>query len=195
MFVFSKAAFIFVAKGQEFEIEALEAYKYVAVAEWLGKGSLNLVQRFESVPRRKTIFHHKLIVMALHIGEIAPDFKAESTQEITSFYRYIQNHWAILFSHPSDFTPVCTSELAAVAKLKEEFDKRNTKVLGISIGSLESHQRWIYDIVEAQQIPANYYRFSGDCRSAPGGGKFIRYDSSILQPLRHGSFGFYYWTR
>ncbi|QNF33347.1 peroxiredoxin [Adhaeribacter swui] len=94
--------------------------------------------------------------MALRIGEIAPDFKAESTQGIISFHRYIQDHWAILFSHPSDFTPVCTSELGMVAKLKVEFEKRNTKVLGISAGTLESHKRWIIDIEETQETIVDF---------------------------------------
>ncbi|MDQ3292556.1 MAG: peroxiredoxin [Bacteroidota bacterium] len=94
--------------------------------------------------------------MALRIGEIAPDFKAESTQGIISFHRYIHNHWAILFSHPSDFTPVCTSELGMVAKLKSEFDKRETKVLGISAGTLESHKRSICDIEETQETTVNF---------------------------------------
>lgn len=94
--------------------------------------------------------------MTLRIGEIAPNFKAGSTQGIISFHRYIYNHWAILFSHPSDFTPVCTSELGMVAKLKVEFEKRNTKVLGISAGKLEAHKRWICDIEETQHTTVDF---------------------------------------
>ena len=94
--------------------------------------------------------------MALHLGEIAPDFVADSTEGIIFFHKWIQNHWAVLFSHPSDFTPVCTSELGAMAKLKNEFINRNTKVLAISVDSIQSHKRWIQDINETQQTTVDF---------------------------------------
>lgn len=94
--------------------------------------------------------------MAIRLGEIAPDFKAETTEGTIEFHRYLGNGWGVLFSHPADFTPVCTTELGAVAKLRAEFDKRNTKVLALSVDPLESHRQWIGDINETQQTEVNF---------------------------------------
>ncbi|MDF2454702.1 MAG: grx, partial [Cytophagaceae bacterium] len=77
--------------------------------------------------------------MSLRLGDIAPDFKAETTEGTISFHEWLGNSWGLLFSHPSDYTPVCTTELGATSKLKGEFDKRNVKVLAISVDGLESH--------------------------------------------------------
>ena len=94
--------------------------------------------------------------MSLHIGDDAPDFTAETTQGPIRFHDWIGNGWAILFSHPKDFTPVCTTELGYMARLKPEFDKRNTKVIGLSIDPVADHGRWAKDIEETQGTAPNY---------------------------------------
>jgi len=94
--------------------------------------------------------------MALHIGSVAPDFTQESTEGPIHFHEWIGNNWAILFSHPKDFTPVCTTELGTVAKLKGEFDKRGVKVIAVSVDDVASHKRWIGDIEESQATKLNY---------------------------------------
>ena len=94
--------------------------------------------------------------MALHIGDEAPNFTAETTEGPVRFHDWIGNGWAVLFSHPKDFTPVCTTELGTLAKLKPEFDKRNTKVIGLSIDPVDDHVRWARDIEETQGCAPNY---------------------------------------
>jgi len=94
--------------------------------------------------------------MSLRIGDEVPDFTAQTTEGEIRFHEWIGNGWAVLFSHPKDFTPVCTTELGYLAKLKPEFDKRNTKVIGLSIDSVEDHRRWAADIAETQGTPLNY---------------------------------------
>jgi len=94
--------------------------------------------------------------MSLHIGDEAPDFTAETTQGSIRFHEWIGDKWAILFSHPKDFTPVCTTELGYMARLKPEFDKRNTKVIGLSIDPVTDHGRWAKDIEETQGHAPNY---------------------------------------
>jgi alkyl hydroperoxide reductase subunit AhpC len=94
--------------------------------------------------------------MALRIGDEAPDFTAETTAGKIRFHEWIGNGWAILFSHPKDFTPVCTTELGYMARLKPEFDKRNTKILGLSIDAVGDHERWANDIKETQGHAPNY---------------------------------------
>ncbi len=94
--------------------------------------------------------------MALHIGSIAPDFTQESTEGKIEFHKWIGNQWAILFSHPKDFTPVCTTELGRVAKLKGEFEKRNCKIVAVSVDDVESHKKWIKDIEETQGAKMNF---------------------------------------
>lgn len=88
--------------------------------------------------------------MGLHLGDEAPDFTAETTEGEISFHHWLGEHWGILFSHPADFTPVCTTELGAVARLKQEFDRRGTKVLALSVDPLKSHLDWVGDIAETQ---------------------------------------------
>ena len=94
--------------------------------------------------------------MGLHIGDEAPDFNAPTTEGTIRFHEWIGDSWVILFSHPKDFTPVCTTELGYLARLKPEFDKRNTKVIGLSIDSVDDHHRWAGDIAETQGSPLNY---------------------------------------
>jgi alkyl hydroperoxide reductase subunit AhpC len=94
--------------------------------------------------------------MALRIGDEAPNFKAETTQGPIDFHQWIGDGYAILFSHPKDFTPVCTTELGYMAKLEPEFKKRNTKVLGLSIDPVDDHKRWAKDIEETQGKAPNY---------------------------------------
>lgn len=94
--------------------------------------------------------------MAIRLGDEAPNFTAESTEGPIQFHEWIGDGWAILFSHPKDFTPVCTTELGEVAKLKPEFDKRGVKVVALSVDDIESHKGWIGDINETQQTTVNY---------------------------------------
>ncbi|CAM3014591.1 MULTISPECIES: peroxiredoxin [Cupriavidus] len=94
--------------------------------------------------------------MAIRLGEQAPDFTADTTEGRISFHEWIGDGWAILFSHPKDFTPVCTTELGYMARLKPEFDKRNTKIIGLSIDPVDDHQRWVKDIEETQGCTVNY---------------------------------------
>jgi alkyl hydroperoxide reductase subunit AhpC len=94
--------------------------------------------------------------MALRINDIAPDFTAETTQGPIHFHEWIGDGWAVLFSHPKDFTPVCTTELGSVASLYPEFQKRNTKVVGLSVDPVSSHGRWAADIEETQGYKVNY---------------------------------------
>ena len=95
--------------------------------------------------------------MALRLGDVVPDFAADTTDgRIDSFHKWKEGAWAILFSHPRDFTPVCTTELGAVAALKGEFDKRNTRVIGVSVDPVDSHQKWIGDIKDVTGHALNY---------------------------------------
>lgn len=94
--------------------------------------------------------------MSLRLGDVAPDFTAETTEGTIRFHEWLGDSWGVLFSHPADFTPVCTTELGVVAKLRSEFDKRNVKVMALSVDPLDSHERWIGDINETQQTAVNF---------------------------------------
>ncbi|WP_394970614.1 peroxiredoxin [uncultured Croceitalea sp.] len=92
----------------------------------------------------------------LRLGDIAPDFTANTSQGTLNFYDYLGDSWGILFSHPADFTPVCTTELGTASKFKEEFDKRNVKMMALSVDGADSHNKWILDINETQQTVVNF---------------------------------------
>ena len=94
--------------------------------------------------------------MAIRLGDVAPDFTADTTQGSISFHDWLGDSWGVLFSHPKDFTPVCTTELGYVAKIKPEFDKRNVKVIGLSVDPVASHVKWESDIEETQGTAVNF---------------------------------------
>jgi len=105
--------------------------------------------------------------MALHIGDQAPDFTAQTTEGPIKFHEWIGDGWAILFSHPKDFTPVCTTELGYMAGLKPEFSRRNTKVIGLSVDSVEDHKAWAKDIEETQGHAVNFPIIDGSDLKVP----------------------------
>lgn len=94
--------------------------------------------------------------MAIRLGDTAPDFTAETTEGTVSFHEYLGDSWGILFSHPKDFTPICTTELGGFAKAKAEFDKRDTKLIGVSVDDVTSHAKWAQDIEETQGQALNF---------------------------------------
>jgi alkyl hydroperoxide reductase subunit AhpC len=100
--------------------------------------------------------------MTIRIGDIAPDFTAQTTEGTVRFHEWIGNSWAILFSHPKDFTPVCTTELGYMAGLKPDFDQRNTKIIGLSVDPVSDHKRWVGDIKETQGHAVNYPMIGDD---------------------------------
>ena len=102
--------------------------------------------------------------MSLRLGDTAPNFKAKTTAGVIDFHEYLGNSWGVLFSHPADFTPVCTTELGRTALLKEEFAKRNVKVLAVSVDPLDSHNKWISDINETQHCNVDFPIIADDER-------------------------------
>src|SRR5215216_3737244 len=94
--------------------------------------------------------------MSLRLGDPAPNFQAQTTEGPIDFYEYLGNSWGVLFSHPADYTPVCTTELGRTASLKDEFEKRNVKVLAVSVDPLDKHEGWIKDINETQNTTVNF---------------------------------------
>src|SRR6266403_2619423 len=94
--------------------------------------------------------------MSLQINEVAPDFEADTTEGRIRFHEWIGDSWCVLFSHPKDFTPVCTTEMGYMARIKPEFDKRNTKIIGLSVDPVQDHSRWAADIRETQGFAPNY---------------------------------------
>lgn len=103
--------------------------------------------------------------MTLHINQLAPDFTQQSTLGEINLYSYLGNQWGVLFSHPKDFTPVCTTELAEVAKLQKEWDKRNTKVIALSVDDLSSHYKWLSDIESYGKFEVKYPILADEDRS------------------------------
>src|SRR5689334_11155417 len=102
------------------------------------------------------IINHKSLFMSLRLGDTAPNFKAQTTAGEIDFYEYLGNSWGILFSHPADYTPVCTTELGKTALLKDEFAKRNVKVLAVSVDPLDRHAGWVSDINETQNARVDF---------------------------------------
>jgi alkyl hydroperoxide reductase subunit AhpC len=107
----------------------------------------------------------------LRLGDIAPDFSAVTTEGPIEFHKWLGNSWGVLFSHPADFTPVCTTELGMVAKIKAEFEKRNVKVLAVSVDPIDSHHKWIKDINETQSCTMNFPVIADEGRAVA-----VRYD-------------------
>jgi alkyl hydroperoxide reductase subunit AhpC len=103
--------------------------------------------------------------MSLRLGDIAPNFTASTTEGSINFHEWLGNSWGVLFSHPADFTPVCTTELGMTAKLKDEFDRRNVKVLAVSVDPLDSHHEWVKDINETQRTLVNFPIIADDDRN------------------------------
>ncbi|HMQ07441.1 MAG TPA: peroxiredoxin [Saprospiraceae bacterium] len=103
--------------------------------------------------------------MSLRLGDVAPNFKAKTTQGDIDFYNYLGDSWGVLYSHPADFTPVCTTELGRTAALKGEFDKRNVKVLALSVDPLDSHHRWLEDIEDTQNVSMNFPVIADESRT------------------------------
>ena len=100
--------------------------------------------------------------MTLQLGDVAPDFEADTTEGRIKFHDWIGDSWAVLFSHPKDFTPVCTTELGYMANAKPEFDKRNVKIIGLSVDALDNHEEWAKDIEDTQGTAPNYPIISDD---------------------------------
>lgn len=107
----------------------------------------------------------KPMTMSLRLGDVAPNFSAKTTEGEIDFYEYLGDSWGVLYSHPADFTPVCTTELGRTAALKSEFDKRNVKVLALSVDPLDSHFEWIKDIEDTQHITMNFPIIADEDRS------------------------------
>jgi alkyl hydroperoxide reductase subunit AhpC len=106
--------------------------------------------------------------MSLRLGDVAPNFKAQTSQGEIDFYEYLGDSWAVLFSHPADYTPVCTTELGRTASLNDEFQKRNVKVLALSVDPLDKHHGWIQDINETQGVEVNFPIIADEDRTVSG---------------------------
>lgn len=122
--------------------------------------------------------------MSLQIGDTAPDFSATTTSGEIDFHKWIGNSWAILFSHPADFTPICTTELGRTAQLKAEFDKRNTKVIFVSVNDLSSHEGWVKDINATQNTTVNFPVIADPDRKVAELYGMIHPNASTTAPVR-----------
>ena len=122
--------------------------------------------------------------MSIKLGEIAPNFYAETTMGKLDFYEWLGDNWGVLFSHPADFTPVCTTELGTVASLKEEFEKRDVKVIAVSVDSIKSHEAWVPDINEVNKVTMNYPIIADDKKIVAGLYGMIHPNSSDKATVR-----------
>ncbi len=122
--------------------------------------------------------------MTLRLGDTAPDFRAETTEGSISFHDYLGDSWGVLFSHPADFTPVCTTELGAVARLKPEFERRNVKVVGLSVDPIDSHTEWVKDINDTQGTTVNFPIIADGERSVAETYDMIHPNSDDKTPVR-----------
>ncbi len=122
--------------------------------------------------------------MSLRLGDIAPNFKAKTSEGEIDFYEYLGNSWGVLFSHPADYTPVCTTELGRTASLKNEFDKRNVKVIALSVDSVESHKGWINDINETQGVEVNFPIVGDESREISLAYDMIHPNASLTATVR-----------
>ena len=122
--------------------------------------------------------------MSLRLGDDAPNFKAKTSQGEIDFYDYLGNSWGVLFSHPADYTPVCTTDLGKTASLKAEFDKRNVKVVALSVDSVESHKGWINDINETQNVEVNFPIIGDESREIALAYDMIHPNASLTATVR-----------
>lgn len=122
--------------------------------------------------------------MSLHLGDLAPNFKARTSQGELDFYEYAGNSWVVLFSHPADYTPVCTTELGKTAFLKEEFDKRNVKVIALSVDPVDKHHDWIKDINETQNVEVNFPIIADEDRKISEAYDMIHPNASMTATVR-----------
>jgi thioredoxin-dependent peroxiredoxin len=122
--------------------------------------------------------------MGLRLGDDAPNFKAKTSQGEIDLYEYLGDNWGVLFSHPADYTPVCTTELGKTASLKEEFAKRNVKVLALSVDSVESHKGWINDINETQDVEVNFPIIGDEDRKIAEAYDMIHPNASLTATVR-----------
>jgi alkyl hydroperoxide reductase subunit AhpC len=122
--------------------------------------------------------------MSLRLGDKAPNFKAKTSEGEIDFYEYLGDSWGVLFSHPADYTPVCTTELGRTASLKSEFDKRNVKVIALSVDSVESHKGWIKDINETQNVEVNFPLIGDENREISLAYDMIHPNASLTATVR-----------
>jgi len=122
--------------------------------------------------------------MSLRLGDVAPNFKAQTSEGEIDFYEYLGDSWGLLFSHPADFTPVCTTELGKTASLKDEFDKRNVKVIALSVDPVESHKNWIKDINETQNVEVNFPLIGDENREIALAYDMIHPNASLTATVR-----------
>ena len=122
--------------------------------------------------------------MSLRLGDVAPNFKAKTSQGEIDFHEYLGNSWGVLFSHPADYTPVCTTELGKTASLNDEFDKRNVKVIALSVDSVESHKGWINDINETQNVEVNFPLIGDENREIALAYDMIHPNASLTATVR-----------
>src|SRR6195952_1075287 len=122
--------------------------------------------------------------MSLRLGDDAPNFKAKTSQGEIDFYEYLGDNWGVLFSHPADYTPVCTTELGKTASLKDEFAKRNVKVIALSVDSVESHKGWISDINETQGVEVTFPIIADQDRKISEAYDMIHPNASVNATIR-----------